>query len=856
MINYANRNTEGTEDTQRTQRDHKGFPVYRLLVTVYRLLTTDYRFLLLIIPLLYLFTLARTPVLGDPTEYTVVANTLGVAHPPGYAFITVVGKLFQTLIPFGSVAWRMHLLSAVSGTLAALFVYGTVRALKSPISNLQSLSAVFAALTVGTAVNHWQHAIHANPHIITATFTAANLYFLTRWWAEKQRNRGAEGQGSSGDKWLYVFSLSAGLGVTHHPLTVFGFPAYALFILAVWWQQSRAIANRQFFRRWPTILKMLGFALLGLSVWLYFPLRSANAPLGATGLNTVQGFLNHILARGLSDTLPFYSLSDQPTRLVVFWSILRLQFSLPTIFLAVIGVLFSLFPPRMSRRLPRLPILLYLITFLSFYAFVISLRVQDIMAYLLGPLLLIGLFAGLGLWQLLALVERRLQVGKRTLALLATAVFLLGPVLQILRNAPVISLSQYSEGQDYVDAVFDSFDGSGAGATLLNDWEHMTPLWYSQFVDGRWPNEDDVQLLWVSAGTANPWLEAVFRYLPGGSVYLSNYRREIVDAGFRLRPFGPFYQVVEPGDTSLPPELTPTHASGEEINIVGYALGNVECGMLNAECPPPATSYQLPTTNYLPITLAMTAPITPTDYYVPVIHVGEINFTFTTDSHLLTPTWLPGEVVVERFDVALPFDLPGGAYPVTLDLKDLSTDTVVPLNLALGTVIVAERPYPPHTNHLLANFRQRVGLVSATASNGLGERRVVRGDAAPWMEPIDAQPGDTIDLNLRWQSIWYAEESYTVFVHLIDLANRPYVTLDYTPLGGSVPTYLWFAKWLPGQQFLDPYHLTIPDDLPPGQYLIEVGLYEMVGKRRLHISDAQGNLVGDRYILGSVIVGE
>ncbi|MEZ4642737.1 MAG: hypothetical protein R3E31_08375 [Chloroflexota bacterium] len=69
----------------------------------------------------------------------------------------------------------------------------------------------------------------------------------------------------------------------------------------------------------------------------------------------------------------------------------------------------------------------------------------------------------------------------------------------------------------------------------------MTPLWYSQFVDERWPDAADVTPILVS--TERPWLESVFAYLPGGPVYLSNYRREIVDAGFRLRPRGPFYQV-------------------------------------------------------------------------------------------------------------------------------------------------------------------------------------------------------------------------------------------------------------------------------------------------------------------------
>jgi hypothetical protein len=48
--------------------------------------------------------------------------------------------------------------------------------------------------------------------------------------------------------------------------------------------------------------------------------------------------------------------------------------------------------------------------------------------------------------------------------------------------------------------------------------------------------------------------------------------------------------------------------------------------------------------------------------------------------------------------------------------------------------------------------------------------------------------------------------------------------------------------------------MQLPSDLPAGTYQIEVGLYEMVSRRRLHISDAAGNLIGDRYILGQVVV--
>jgi hypothetical protein len=253
----------------------------------------------------------------------------------------------------------------------------------------------------------------------------------------------------------------------------------------------------------------------------------------------------------------------------------------------------------------------------------------------------------------------------------------------------------------------------------------------------------------------------------------------------------------------------------------------------------------------VPLTLAMRAPEGTADYYVPVVRVGDVlTYTFTTDSHLITPDWRPGEVIVERFDFALPHDLAAGTYPVTVGLKNLSRNEEMALTLPLGELDVTAQAFPIDTSHLLGNFRQRVGLVSAAAGvNGQRARAV-------WTQPLSVQEGDTIHLTLQWESLARAEESYTVFVHLIDLADRPYITLDYTPLGGSTPTHLWIPKWLPGQKMLDPYRMKITADIPPGEYRIEVGLYEMVSGRRLHLSDAAGNLTGDRLILGSIVVEE
>jgi hypothetical protein len=63
---------------------------------------------------------------------------------------------------------------------------------------------------------------------------------------------------------------------------------------------------------------------------------------------------------------------------------------------------------------------------------------------------------------------------------------------------------------------------------------------------------------------------------------------------------------------------------------------------------------------------------------------------------------------------------------------------------------------------------------------------------------------------------------------------------------------LWFPKWLPGQQAIDPYTLHAPSE--PGEYYIEVGLYGLRSVVRVPAFDEAGNLAGDRFVLGGVTV--
>ena len=777
---------------------------------------------------LYLFTAATGIVPGDPTEYTFVAHLLGIAHPPGYAFMTLLTKLWQTIVPIGTIAQRSHWLAAAAGALTGTLVLGSVWQISSGDDTLPAtrlLSSLFAAFSVAVAADHWQHSIHINSHIVTVTLNALALFSLLRWWRTGR------------DRWLYAFCVVAGWGPTHHPLTVFSFPAFTLFIILHkpdivnviskrWWQE----------KRWRVPLAMLLFGLLGLAVWLYYPIRSPMMPdFGPHDMNTLDGFLNVALARGLRVNLFHFGLAEQGQRLLIFWTLLRQQFSLPVITLAAVGLawLASQAAKRgAGERQWRLFVLLGLV-FLVNLAFVIN-TVQDVMAYLLTPFMLVGMLAGVGA---LAFVNFITEAGQRTADAVWWAVpglcllLLIWPAANLVRNVSRISLRDYQAGDEYVAAVFERFEGKGERAVLLNDWEHMTPLWYARFVDERWPDPTDVIPSFVS--TDRPWLERVFEHLPGGPVYLSGYRQEIVDAGFRLRPENDFYRVVEPGDTSIPGAIRSLPLVPDQpIDLLGYQL--------------PGAVY--PAGGIVPLDLAMRAMITPTDYLVPYAQLGEIRYSFTTDSHLLTPGWHPNEVIVERFNFALPHNLPAGPYPLKVGLANLSLGTESE-PVPAGELLVTENPAAPQAavlDDLLANFGQRVGVDWVSVRGG-GERRT-----AVWDEPLDIRPGDDVEITIRWRCLASIEESYTVFVHLIDANNQIWDQQDYTPLGGSTPTHLWIPKWLPGQTALDPYTLTMPAGAPPGEYYLEIGLYGMTTRQRVYQYDRSGNLVGDRLVLGPI----
>lgn len=163
-------------------------------------------------------------------------------------------------------------------------------------------------------------------------------------------------------------------------------------------------------------------------------------------------------------------------------------------------------------------------------------------------------------------------------------------------------------------------------------------------------------------------------------------------------------------------------------------------------------------------------------------------------------------------------------------------------------------------------FLDRAGEVYARAyrldgrqSPVRGPRNLVDASVAGWpgfalvgydTDRAGYQPGQMVYLQLWWRADALVDTDWTVFTHLLGPARADGSILwagqDARPGQGSAP----MATWAPGDLVLDEYQWQLPADAPPGEYQIEIGVYDPAQGGRRGVT-----LGGEDYvIIGSLRV--
>ncbi|MEW5956743.1 MAG: hypothetical protein AB1801_03395 [Chloroflexota bacterium] len=181
-----------------------------------------------------------------------------------------------------------------------------------------------------------------------------------------------------------------------------------------------------------------------------------------------------------------------------------------------------------------------------------------------------------------------------------------------------------------------------------------------------------------------------------------------------------------------------------------------------------------------------------------------------------TALWQAGEVLRGQLPARIPPSLEPGLYE--LELRLTAGGATNPLVWPVGDFQIEGWPRvfePPQPQvELEADFAGQATLVGLDA----GANRL--------------SAGETLPARLYWRAETGFDRNYTAFIHLIGPDGRLYGQVDQTPGAGAFPT----TGWLPGEYLADEYAVPLAPDAPPGDYRLEIGLYDAETGRRLAVT--------------------
>ena len=154
-------------------------------------------------------------------------------------------------------------------------------------------------------------------------------------------------------------------------------------------------------------------------------------------------------------------------------------------------------------------------------------------------------------------------------------------------------------------------------------------------------------------------------------------------------------------------------------------------------------------------------------------------------------------------------------------------------------------PITPGIYHV--DVGEELGLFGFWSAEGTVEVGDQGDDAFPvparleaWSVPATARPGDPLAVQLTWRALGKIDAYYSVYVKLLDGGGNAVAGWDGQPQDGAAPTLLW----VPGETVDDLVTLTVPADVPPGEYRVEVGMYRADDLARCLTLDAEGQPAG------------
>jgi len=645
-----------------------------------------------------------SPFVGraDTFEFQVIGPMLGIAHPSGYPLYTLLCKLFS-LLPLGTVAWRVNLSSAVFSAAASAFLYEALLVASDAlhpwagtphprgerrVGGSARAIAFLSAMTLAFSPTLWSRAIEAEVYALNALLVSAAFWLVVKWHAGDLSPRRA---------WP-ALGLVIGLALSSH-VTLGALGLVAVAGLAV--KRLRPPAKSWL---WAILL-----GLAGLSLYAYIPIRWPAVTGGDwMSLPAFWRFVTNADSAGALQPLAFYR---DPARWSQVGRLYLEQVGWAGVAVAAVGAV-SLARRRLSLALG------FFLTLGAWTWFNLSFYVADpdYSAFLIPAHVVLVTCLGWGALTLNGLLPARWRIARSA----GLGLLLVLALSRLWQTGPSLDTAP----QGFADETWARYaldQPLPHRAAILADSEKFPPLYFLQQVEGLRTDLDLVTLFDEAQYRAD--LEA--RLNAGQAVYLARYLPGM-DA-FGVSSLGPLVAVGA--------AAAPAHPVGEEVpfgdqvTLIGYDL---------AEDPYGRPMYHL--------TLSWRAGASDVDdlevrrRLVSLRDgsvVWEMPATRPVGGYTTTRAWAIGQEVTDYHALAWPDWLPAGDYELQVALYPRFGDVGLPVGAGVS-------PW-----HSLGDMAVRA---SRPPAGGTGSPVLV--DHAIWLMapdvPQEAPAGAEIPVDLAW----------------------------------------------------------------------------------------------------------
>ena len=401
----------------------------------------------------------------DSGELAVACFSLGIAHPTGYPFYTLIGKALTMFHP-GSVIEGVTFVSVIfglgSGILFVLLLSKLLRRL-----NVFANSKPGSLLAASTSMVVLLYCPIMWSLSVTNEVYTLHLFFVTSIFFLVLTATGhAYGQLA---RTVVLGSYLIGLALSHHLSTVLLIPALIFWVLA-----NRSIRKRAV----RLLLVSIPAFILALTVYLYMPIRALQSPIANWGNpSTIENLVRHasgwqyqvwMFNKSLSGI--FGSMADLLVMTVT-------QFPIFMLIPAVLGLVVLTVKDRIAS-------VFIAIVFVTNLVYLAGYTIPEIDTYLLPMIMIYALWAVTGTAAICVLILK--AGGRRRIVrfapYLTAGVLLAVGLYMIAVNRNFADRSDYRYVETQSTLLLNSMEPRAV--MLTANWDFYSPLLYKKFAEG------------------------------------------------------------------------------------------------------------------------------------------------------------------------------------------------------------------------------------------------------------------------------------------------------------------------------------------------------------------------------------